>query len=132
MTTKRKITRKVIPQSGKVSEPGEKISSQVVSRREEVIEEVKAVKLETSNVDSSVSQSDDSVRKERSKRECFFCKSKTIPSYTELASLRRFLTERAKIVGKERTGVCSKHQRGVTKNIKYARHLALLPFVPKV
>ena len=68
----------------------------------------------------------------RSKRVCHFCTSKTNPSYTELSSLRRFLTDRAKIVAKERSGVCSKHQRAVAKNIKYARHLALLPFVPKV
>lgn len=68
----------------------------------------------------------------RRTKKCFFCHSKTIPSYTDLESLRRFLTDRAKIVAKERSGACSKHQRAVAKNIKYARHLALLPFVPKV
>lgn len=65
-------------------------------------------------------------------RACFFCQNKTDPTYTDLEVLRRFLTDRVKIVPKERSGVCSKHQRAVTKNIKYARHLALLPFVPKV
>lgn len=68
----------------------------------------------------------------RTKRVCFFCQNKTNPSYTDLTSLRRLLTDRAKIVAKERSGVCSKHQRAVAKNIKYARHLALLPFVPKI
>lgn len=66
------------------------------------------------------------------KKECYFCKSKLTPSYTDLGNLRRYLTDRAKIVSKERSGVCSKHQRDVSKNIKYARHLSLLPFVPKV
>lgn len=66
------------------------------------------------------------------KRNCYFCQSKTSPSYTDLANLKRYLTERAKIVPKQRSGACSKHQRAVTKNIKYARHLSLLPFVPKV
>ena len=68
----------------------------------------------------------------RTKRVCFFCGSKTNPSYTDLTSLRRLLTDRAKIVNKERSGVCSKHQRAVAKNIKYARHLALFPSVPKI
>lgn len=71
-------------------------------------------------------------RPARSKRECFFCQNKSSPSYTDLVNLRRFLTDRAKIVGKERSGICSRHQRGIARNIKYARHLALLPFVPKV
>lgn len=66
------------------------------------------------------------------KKGCSFCQSKTIPTYIDIASLRRYLTDRSKIVPKMRSGVCSKHQRAVSKNIKYARHLALLPFVPKV
>lgn len=65
-------------------------------------------------------------------KKCFFCQSKKNPSYTDLESLRRFLTDRAKIVAKERSGACAKHQRAITRNIKYARHLSLLPFVPKV
>lgn len=107
MATKRTITRKVIPPA-----------------------EVKIEKVETSA--AQVEEEEGSYRKERSKRECNFCKSKTAPSYTDLANLRRFLTDRAKIAAKERSGVCSKHQRGVTKNIKYARHLSLLPFIPKI
>lgn len=68
----------------------------------------------------------------RSKRVCLFCQSKASPSYTDLVTLRRFLTDRAKIVPKLKSSLCSKHQRRVTKQIKYARHLALLPFTPKV
>jgi len=67
-----------------------------------------------------------------SKKSCYFCQSKTSPAYTDLATLRKYLTDRAKIVAKLRSGVCSKHQRAVAKNIKYARHLDLLPFTPKV
>ncbi|OGE30772.1 30S ribosomal protein S18 [Candidatus Daviesbacteria bacterium RIFCSPHIGHO2_02_FULL_36_13] len=66
------------------------------------------------------------------KRVCIFCQKKISPSYTDLATLKRFMTERAKILGRGRSGVCSKHQRAVAKNIKYARHLSLLPFVPQV
>lgn len=66
------------------------------------------------------------------KKVCFFCQSKTTPSYTDIAVLRRYITDRAKIVPHLRNSLCSKHQRAVAKNIKYARHLALLPFTPKV
>ena len=68
----------------------------------------------------------------RSKKVCFYCQSKTAPSYTDLVTLRRYLTDRVKIVPKLKSNLCAKHQRRVTKQIKYARHLALLPFTPKV
>ena len=68
----------------------------------------------------------------RPKKACLFCQSKTNPSYTDMNVLRRFVTDRAKIVLRAKSNLCSKHQRAVTKQIKYARHLALLPFVPKV
>lgn len=74
----------------------------------------------------------EAVKEVRPKKGCFFCQNKSIPSYTDLVSLRRFLTDRAKILNRARSGICSKHQRVLAKNIKYARHLALLPFVPKV
>lgn len=68
----------------------------------------------------------------RSKKVCLFCQSQTAPSYTDLVTLRRFLTDRVKIVPKLKSNLCSKHQRRVGRQIKYARHLALLPFTPKV
>lgn len=68
----------------------------------------------------------------RPKKVCFFCQGKTNPSYTDINTLRRLMTDRAKIVPKSKSNLCSKHQRFVTKQIKYARHLALLPFTPKV
>lgn len=68
----------------------------------------------------------------RAKRVCLFCQGKTVPSYTDIAVLRRFTTDRAKIVPKAKSGACARHQRAVTRNIKYARHLSLLPFVPTV
>lgn len=65
-------------------------------------------------------------------KRCAFCQSKTSPSYTDIASLKRFISDRAKIVSRLRSGTCAKHQRFLSKNIKYARHLSLLPFTPKV
>lgn len=77
-------------------------------------------------------QTEESQKGLRPKKACFFCQSKTNPSYTDMAVLRRFATDRAKIVPKLKSGLCSKHQRIVTKQVKYARHLSLLPFTPKV
>lgn len=68
----------------------------------------------------------------RLKKVCSFCQSKTSPSYTDTVALRRYTSDRVKILPRSKSGICSKHQRAVTRQIKYARHLALLPFVPKV
>ncbi|MEK7160607.1 MAG: 30S ribosomal protein S18 [Patescibacteria group bacterium] len=64
-------------------------------------------------------------------RNCYFCNSKTQPDYKEVDLLRKYMSERGKILGKERSGVCTKHQRLVGQAIKQARHMALLPFVAK-
>lgn len=66
------------------------------------------------------------------KKPCFFCQSKSDPSYTDTNAIRRFTTDRAKILARAKSGICARHQRALTKHIKYARHLALLPFTPGV
>lgn len=60
---------------------------------------------------------------------CPFCvdKSKVI-DYKDVATLKRFVTEKGKIVSRRQTGVCSKHQRELAVAIKRARNMALLPF----
>lgn len=62
-------------------------------------------------------------------QECFFCKEKKVPNYADVQVLQRYTVNRGKIMSPMRSGVCSKHQRRLTSAIKYARHLALLPFV---
>jgi small subunit ribosomal protein S18 len=62
-------------------------------------------------------------------RNCYFCENHIEPDYKDTTILSKYLTERGKILGKSRTGLCSKHQRAVQKAVKYARHIALLPFV---
>jgi small subunit ribosomal protein S18 len=73
------------------------------------------------------------IRKPRRKiiapKKCVFCDEQKTPSYTDSTSLQKFLTERGKIIGRVRSGLCAKHQRQLTESIKYARHLALLPFI---
>lgn len=63
------------------------------------------------------------------KKVCGFCvdKVETI-DYKDVARLRRFISERAKILPRRVTGTCAHHQRELTVAIKRARHLALLPF----
>jgi len=61
---------------------------------------------------------------------CFFCKEKKQPSFHDVSVLRRYLTERNKIVPRSRSGICAKHQKGLSTSIKHARYLALLPFTP--
>jgi len=63
---------------------------------------------------------------------CLFCKQGLEPSYKDYNNLFKFISDRAKIVGKDRTGVCSKHQRVLGGEIKRARHLGLLPFTPSL
>ncbi len=59
---------------------------------------------------------------------CFYCDSAKEPSYKEYEDLAHFMTDRAKILGKVRSALCSKHQRRLAVEIKRARQLALLPF----
>jgi small subunit ribosomal protein S18 len=68
------------------------------------------------------------IRRKSSNAVCFFCDQDKTPDYKEYKVLARFVSDRAKIVGNVYSGVCSKHQRRLTKAIKRARHLGLLPF----
>lgn len=69
-------------------------------------------------------------RKSRSRRKvCTFCQDKTKSiNYKDAATLRKFVTEKGKIIPRRQTGVCSKHQRKLALEIKRARIVALLPF----
>ena len=65
-------------------------------------------------------------------RNCPFCKTKTSPDYKDSTVLEKYMSDRAKLLGKDHTGLCAKHQRRLSVAIKRARHLALLPFVPSI
>ena len=70
----------------------------------------------------------DRSRKPR-KKVCSFCVDKVEAiDYKDVAKLRRFITERGKILPRRISGNCAKHQRQVTVAIKRARNIALLPF----
>jgi small subunit ribosomal protein S18 len=63
------------------------------------------------------------------KKVCKFCVQKLTIDYKDVDTLRRFITERGKILPRRITGTCSKHQRALAVAIKQARIIALLPFV---
>ena len=61
---------------------------------------------------------------------CSFCVDKIDTlDYKDVARLRRFVSERAKILPRRVTGTCARHQRELTVAIKRARQIALMPFV---
>ena len=66
----------------------------------------------------------------RRRKVCAFCVEKvTHIDYKEIDKIRRFVSERAKIEHRRRTGVCAKHQRALRTAIQRARQIALVPFV---
>ncbi len=72
----------------------------------------------------------DRPRVRRAKRKaCAFCVDKVEHiDYKDVAKLRRYVTERAKILPRRISGCCAKHQRQLTVAIKRARQIALLPY----
>ncbi len=73
------------------------------------------------------------MKRERSRRPrrkvCSFCVDKVEEiDYKDVAKLRRYITERGKILPRRISGNCAKHQRQMTTAIKRARNVALLPF----
>ncbi len=68
----------------------------------------------------------------RRKKVCKFCveKIEAIP-YRDVRLLQQFVAERGKITPRRLTGVCTRHQRRLTRSIKQARNIALLPFAAR-
>ncbi len=68
-------------------------------------------------------------RRKPKRKVCAFCADKIQEiDYKDIAKLRRYVSERAKILPRRISGNCAKHQRQLTIAIKRARHIALLPF----
>lgn len=65
----------------------------------------------------------------RRKKVCVFCGKDQKIDYKDVNKLKRYISERGKILPRRITGNCAKHQRALTTAIKRARHLALMPYV---
>ena len=64
------------------------------------------------------------------KKVCSFCIDRADDiDYKDVMKLRKYVSERSKIIPRRVTGTCAQHQRALTTSIKRARHLALLPYV---
>ena len=62
---------------------------------------------------------------------CAFCVEHVATiDYKDVSRLRRYVSDRARMEPRRRTGTCAIHQRALSTAIKRARHLALLPFTP--
>ena len=79
---------------------------------------------------SEVKEFKDKIRMRKPKKKvCQFCQDKVqLIDYKDTMKLKRFVSERSKILPRRITGTCAKHQRQLTEAIKRARHIALLPY----
>ncbi len=66
----------------------------------------------------------------RRRKVCVYCVDKNaVIDYKDTGKLKRYVSERGKILPRRITGNCAKHQRAVTTAIKRARHIALMPYI---
>lgn len=85
---------------------------------------MKPQKNNNSYDDKSVKKS-----KKQSKKVCAFCQDKLVEiDYKDVTRLKRYMTEKGKIIPRRVTGLCARHQRKLTEAIKRARVMALLPY----
>ena len=69
------------------------------------------------------------VRRKGRKKVCMFCVDRVEAiDYKDIARLRKYISERGKILSRRTTGTCARHQRDLTTAITRARHIALLPY----
>ena len=65
----------------------------------------------------------------RRKKVCIFCADpNAVIDYKDTNRLKRYVSERGKILPRRITGTCAKHQRALTVAVKRARHIALMPY----
>ena len=66
----------------------------------------------------------------RRRKVCAFCtEADAVIDYKDVAKLKKYVSERGKILPRRITGNCAKHQRALTVAIKRARHISLMPYV---
>ena len=64
----------------------------------------------------------------RRRKVCVFCGKDTEINYKDVATLKKYVSERGKILPRRITGNCARHQRALTVAVKRARHVALMPY----
>ena len=82
------------------------------------------------NVEREVQQRPARMNNRKRKKVCIFCVDNVAYiDYKDSAKLRKFISERGKILPRRISGTCAKHQRELTTAIKRARQVALLPYI---
>ena len=66
----------------------------------------------------------------RRKKVCIMCEGKTL-DYKDLDTIKKFISEKGKILPRRATGTCAKHQREVARQVKRAREIALIQYTAK-
>ena len=88
--------------------------------------------MDKKNYNNNNVEMDDKTKKYKrapKKKICAFCLEKTEEiDYKDIAKLKRFITEKGKIIPRRASGVCAEHQRQLALAIKRARAIALLPY----
>ncbi len=70
------------------------------------------------------------IRRIPRKKVCAFCVEKVSEiDYKDVSRLKRFITEKGKIIPRRMSGTCARHQRQLAQAIKRARVMALIPFI---
>ena len=95
--------------------------------KEEVVEQQAEVKTET----KVVTERKKFFKHNKNRRKvCAFCEDKNLKfiDYKDANRLKKYVTEKGKIISSRQTGTCARHQRELTVAIKRARNIALLPF----
>ena len=64
----------------------------------------------------------------KKKRICQMCAGKDV-DYKDVQIVSKYITEKGKIMPRRMTGACAKHQRHIAQQVKYARFMALIPYV---
>ena len=67
-------------------------------------------------------------RRNKKKRICQMCAGKSV-DYKDVPIILKYVSEKGKIESRRRTGACATHQRHIAQQIKYARFMALIPYV---
>ena len=122
----------------------ETVQAEVTETVEQAVEAVETVEtevVEAAPEDTSAPAQEEAPSQERKpyrqnngrgrrRKVCLFCTEKTaVIDYKDPVRLRKFISERGKILPRRVSGTCAKHQRELTVAIKRARVIALLPYV---
>ena len=92
------------------------------------MEEVKEVAVVAEETKKPVEKKKFFKHAKNKKKVCAFCEDKKAIDYKDVNRLRKYVTEKGKIIPSRQTGTCARHQRELTVAIKRARNIALLPF----